>query len=189
MRLPLRARRPVLEIELRHRAVQAGGERGILGLLGLLQVAPGSSRLPVGADEGHLRQRLGRRLVVGDRLQRQLHGRLTGLVAEQLVGEQATLFVQEVGAAASPVVNPSSRSNQLETEIEVGVLAVPAAGVGQRRRERVGVDAGAVARVDSLEGCRACASSGRSCRAARAVETVVDMVTGRRRRGKKDSRL
>ncbi len=30
MRLPLGARRPVLEIELRHRAVEAGGERGIL---------------------------------------------------------------------------------------------------------------------------------------------------------------
>ncbi len=151
MRLPFGARRPVLEIELRHRAVEAGGERGILGLLGLLQVAP-RDRLPVGADQCHLRQRLGRRLVVGDRLQRQLHGGLTGLVAEQLVGEQATLFVQEVGAAGVAGREPELQIDQLETEIEVGVLAVPAAGVGQRRRERVGVDAGAVARVDGLEG-------------------------------------
>ena len=151
MRLPLGARRPVLEIELGDRAVEAGGERGILGLLGLLQVAP-RDRLPVGADQRHLRQRLGRRLVIGDGLQRLLHGRLTGLVAQQLVGEQPPLLVQQVRAAGVAGREPELQIDELQTEVEVGVLAVPPARIGERLRERVRLDAGAVARVNGLEG-------------------------------------
>ncbi len=151
MRLSLGTRRPVLEIELRHRPVKAGGERGILGLFGLLEVAP-RDRLPVGADERHLRQGLGGRLVVGDGLQRLLHGRLTGLVAQELVGEQPPLLVQQVRAAGVAGGEPELEVDELQTELEVGVLAVPPARIGERLRERVRLDAGAVARMDGLEG-------------------------------------
>ena len=50
---------PVLQIHLGHRDEQAGGHRRIGGVLGLLQVARGDG-LPVGGDQGHLRQPLRR---------------------------------------------------------------------------------------------------------------------------------
>ena len=168
--------------------MEAGGERGILGLLGLLQVAPGD-RLPVGAHQGHLRQRLGRRLVIGDRLQRLLNGRLTGLVAQELVGEQPPLFVQQLRPPAVAGGEPELEIDELETEIEVGVLAVPPARIGERLRERVRLDAGAVAGVNGLEELQCLRIVRTQLQGGERCRNGGGHGGASRRRGKKDSRL
>ena len=150
MRLAIGRVGPILEVHLPDRDEQAGRHLRIPGLLGLLQVAIGDG-LPVRRDEGHLGQALGRRPVVGNALERRAQASLRLLVAQQLVGEDAPFFVQKIGPA-HPIGGPGELEiDELDAELEVTPLPVPATRVGQGACQRLRLDACTVSRLESLE--------------------------------------
>ena len=85
--------------------------------------------------------------MVGEDLQRLADAGFTRLVAQQLVGQQAPFFVEQVRAA--PVFRRPGQLeiDELDTKLEVAAFAVPATRVGERLRQHLCVDPGAVARV------------------------------------------
>ena len=90
-------------------------------------------------------------------LERLLHGGEAGLSAQELVGQQATLLVQQVGAARRLFDPGQLEVDEPQRELEVAPLAVPAARVRERLLERRDVDVRAAAglhRHQGLEGLR-----------------------------------
>jgi hypothetical protein len=65
-------------------------------------------------------------------------------VTQELVTEDAGLLVQEIGAARSVHDPGQLQIDELNAEVEVTSLAVPASRVGQRVRERLSIDTAAV---------------------------------------------
>ena len=79
------------------------------------------------------------------RLQRLTNPRLSFLVEEELVGEYASLLVEQVRAPGGAGRPGQLEVDELHAQLEVPSLPVPASGVRQCLRQHLGIDAGAVA--------------------------------------------
>ena len=88
----------------------------------------------------------------GRRLERLLDAGLTGLVAQELVGKQPSLLVKQVGPPLGDRRPGELQIDELDAQLEVAALAVKPAGVGERLRQHLRVDPGAVARVERRQG-------------------------------------
>ena len=129
----------ILEVHLGDRSEQAGPHLRIRRGFRLLQIAR-RDRLPVGLNQRHLRQALGRGTVVGDVLQRLAQTRLRRFLAQQFVGENATLFVKQVRAPGLVRRPRQFQIDQLNAKFEVAPLTMPPTGVRQRARQDHRID-------------------------------------------------
>ena len=81
-------------------------------------------------------------------------GAQTGLrlfVAQQLVGQDAALLVLQLRAAGFVARPGELEIDELHAQLEVAAFAMPATRVGQRTRQRFGVDPRAVAGFEPLQ--------------------------------------